>query len=69
MTKIEQKSGCSRCLRNLNAVCTAFKEMQWPCWAYIDDRGEYNKREKERKYFIETHGGVVQKQIKRLKSN
>ncbi|HBF38674.1 MAG TPA: hypothetical protein DDW50_15320 [Firmicutes bacterium] len=59
MSKLEQKNGCSQCLRNMNGVCMALKKMQWPCWAYMDNTGEFIKHEKERKYFIETHGGIA----------
>jgi hypothetical protein len=52
----EQKNHCSQCLRNIKGVCTAFKEKQWPCWAYIDNMDEFIRREKERKEFLAKQG-------------
>jgi hypothetical protein len=44
---------CSKCLRNQKGICAAFTVKQWPCWAYIDDKNEFDRREKERKDFLE----------------
>lgn len=44
---------CLQCLRNKKGNCSALKERQWPCWAYIDDQGEFDRCEFERKNYIE----------------
>ena len=53
-----EKGTCKTCLRNKITVyhgiaksykCEAFLHHQNPCWGYIDDKAEYDKRTQERK--------------------
>jgi hypothetical protein len=49
---------CSQCLRNKKRECLALKERQWPCWAYIDDKVEFNRRERERNNYSAIHSST-----------
>ncbi len=53
--RLKQEDHCFECLRNIKGVCTAFKNKQWPCWAFINDKAEYEIRERERKNYLEKH--------------
>lgn len=46
--KVPIPKHCIKCLRNAGTRCKALADYQNPCWAYIDDKEEYLKREKER---------------------